>query len=81
MNICQAGRKADFGGRWKTPCASVFVRHELHSPALGTDPLTFCDRHMQELIDAGLVSDPLVTEQRLAYLMDKFKHERLGEKR
>jgi hypothetical protein len=54
MMPCAAGRQASFGGRWIIPCPAVIVRHVLHSEGL-PEPLRFCDRHMNQLIAAGLV--------------------------
>ena len=61
---CDAGRRADFGGRWRTPCQYVFGRDDRINMLgfEGTDviggPLRFCDAHFQQLIDAGLITEP-----------------------
>ena len=64
--VCDAGRRADFGGRWRTPCDHVFgegdalhtlgVEDEATTKAIG-GPMHFCDEHMRQLIDAGLITE------------------------
>lgn len=69
---CDAGRRADFGGRWRVPCDHVFtkgdtintlgVEDQATTEAIG-GPLRFCTRHMRELIDAGLITEVAVTPE------------------
>lgn len=66
---CQAGSRADMGGRWKVPCLN-HARNTLAFSegfglpmAPGSPLLHFCDDHTQELIDAGLIEEPNVGEE------------------
>lgn len=67
MSACQAGRRADFGGRWMTPCPAIIVRHSLHTEG-PYPPLEFCDKHMNELIAAGLIDNVDVDEAEIERL-------------
>lgn len=52
-DCCQAGREARYGGRWTQPCIGFGTN------ALGFDNgvvVLFCDHHLAELVDAGLVT-------------------------
>jgi hypothetical protein len=56
---CEAGRKADFGGRWSEPCPR-YGRNVLGFGDAGTPgvmTLRFCDDHLAVLVAAGLVDD------------------------
>lgn len=63
---CDAGRDADFGGRWAVPCSeagihSLAFSDELYGPRAGGTPvLRFCERHIKELIAAGLIEEPAI---------------------
>lgn len=69
---CDSGRRADFGGRWQTPCQALFVRHTLFTEA-PIRPLLFCDKHMQQLIDAGLIDHPNVNDEEIRRLRDHYR--------
>lgn len=60
--LCDAGRRAFFGGKWKgiEPCPNI-GRHLIGSP--GGVQLRFCDTHFEEVNAAGLVTEPYVGEQ------------------
>ncbi len=70
MPPCDSGRRADFGGRWQAECSAIIVRHTLHSEGLAA-PLHFCDKHMRQLIDAGLVPHVNVSEREVR---DLYRH-------
>jgi hypothetical protein len=57
---CWAGTKAFFGGRWTgVVCHEVgdnVILHEGYNRA--EDRPKFCDAHMKELIDAGMITHP-----------------------
>lgn len=63
---CQAGRLADFGGRWLTPCPALAEEalafsEEVGLPRVhGTPVLMLCGAHMRELCAAGLIDEPNV---------------------
>lgn len=58
FEYCDAGRLSFFGGRWNIPCFNVGV-HVIQGtgPTMLRPPL-LCDRHFEQVLDAGLVSDP-----------------------
>lgn len=56
-NECESGRRADFGGKWKVPC----LRHA--TDVIGSEfgqTVQLCREHAQEVIDAGLVTEPFM---------------------
>lgn len=55
MTECDAGRTAFFDGTWTTPCPET-VMHHIGSPA--AEPIRLCDIHFQQVLAAGLVTDP-----------------------
>lgn len=63
---CQAGRDATFGGRWRLPCFEIgnhalAFSQEVGSTRVNDTPiLQFCDRHMAELIAAGIIDEVAV---------------------
>jgi hypothetical protein len=63
---CQAGRLADFGGRWLVPCPdeaeeALAFSEEVGLPRVaGTPVLMLCGAHMAELMAAGLIDEPMV---------------------
>lgn len=66
---CQAGREADFGGRWLLPCTETHSEHRHHLVTIiGT--FDFCDKHMIELIEAGLITDPYISHEGAGKLVD-----------
>lgn len=77
MIPCAAGRSAGFGGRWIFPCQAVIVRHVLHSEGLSR-PLHFCDKHMDQLIAAGLVPHLNVSEQDVGRLKEHYRRHPSG---
>lgn len=54
-NLCEAGRRCGFGGRWFFPCNKVAV-HAIH--AIGMPAIRLCDVHFWEANKAGLVTEP-----------------------
>lgn len=74
--VCEAGRKARFGGKWLLPCQNPYSehRHVLVSAWEGEIvELMFCDPHMDELIASGLITDPYVSHENARQLAE---HER-----
>lgn len=76
---CDAGRRAMFGA---DRCDVSPARHVLHFvddrgqvTGLGGAPFRFCDRHMAELIVAGLVDWPNTTDPALAREVDRAMRE------
>lgn len=53
-DVCEAGRRANFGGRWKVPCME-YGRNMIGNPSL--DPIKLCDQHFAEVNEAGLVDE------------------------
>lgn len=78
---CDAGRTTpwgstvEFGGAWTEPCEQpgrhqlAFSAEEGGNAVAGTPILSFCDVHVKQLIDAGLIDevalDALEWEQRV----------------
>lgn len=54
-DLCEAGKRADFGGRWTEPCFEQGI-HAIANPEM--DPILLCDRHFREIYAAGLVGEP-----------------------
>lgn len=59
-HVCDAGRSAFFGGRWREPCPN-YARHHIASPE--ADPITLCDEHFRQVDEAGMVKEPDLGEQ------------------
>lgn len=59
---CASGRQADYGGRWLLPCHIPYSKN-VHRLITAELELTFCDTHMFELIEAGLITDPFISEE------------------
>lgn len=59
MKPCAAGRTAFFGGRWARgyPCPND-GRH-IVAAEVGP-PIPLCDRHFEQVLAAGLVSEPYI---------------------
>lgn len=67
---CSAGREADFGGRWLVPC-NVAESPHCHRLITAVGEWRFCEAHMKELIAAGLISDPYVSEEGAEMLAER----------
>lgn len=67
---CASGRQADFGGKWRLPCHIPYSKN-VHRLITAAIELTFCDDHMMELIEAGLITDPFITEEGARKLVDE----------
>lgn len=52
--VCEAGKRASFGGRWTEPC-NRYGRHAIANE--GIDPIVLCDEHFAQVERAGLVTD------------------------
>ena len=63
---CEAGGRADFGGRWKIPCikwgneALAFSTEVGGKQEMGTPIIYLCSEHMGELIADGLIDEVAV---------------------
>lgn len=67
--VCDAGRRASYGGRWNFPCLNQPARNVLAFSAAiggervdGTPVLRFCDEHMGRLVADGLINEALVDD-------------------
>ena len=59
MNLCHSGRKAFYGGKWMFPCPNSAIHHITG----GEFVVQLCDKHFQEVLAAGLVTDPYLSEK------------------
>jgi len=60
MEICQAGRRCGFGGKWVTECPEEAI-HAIANP--GSPPILLCDQHFREVAAVGLVLDQNIGEE------------------
>lgn len=74
--VCAAGRTAFFGGRWGLPCFEP-TEHQ-HAVISGLGRVQLCDKHFAEVNEAGLITDPYVSEDGAGRLVDL---ERKGRRR
>lgn len=62
MQECFAGRKAFFGGRWTEPCPyDGDAYHHVFAP--GDIEIVLCPDHFDQVLEAGLVSQPYISRE------------------
>lgn len=59
---CHAGVRAFFGGRWRgvAPHMTSDLTHVIRIRDSDQDDIKLCDEHFQQVLTAGLVSEPYV---------------------
>lgn len=60
--VCQAGSRCGFGDKWTEACFEKSIHH-ITAPGHEKHPIKLCDKHFQEVYDAGLVSEPYIGKE------------------